>query len=259
MAFNLVQTVTKTAAGSSSLTTSNFTSTSGNTLIVVASIGANSSLFDGFDTITDNKSNTFTRVVTRGTSSGSGNTVDIWYCSNITGGALHTVSGAYPEVGGVGLIVMEWLGALTVDRVAGQTESSSGTTITTGPTQLLTFIPELIVAATIGNPGDTGVGAAYSNYTQINVQGHPTASESREAAVSDSAPGEFTSDVGNAYAAAVATFYAAGATSTSTSSSTSMSTSSTSASTSSTSTSLSTSTTIMALDYKPRGFIRKWR
>ena len=259
MAFSLIQTVTKTAAGSNSITTDSFTTTPGTTLIVIATMGANSNLFGGYTSLSDNKSNVFTRAVTQGTSAGSGNVVDLWFCTNINGGSGHTVNGLYPDVGGMGLIVMEWSGIAGVDKTAGQTDGSSGTTATTGLSGILSQLPALVVASTIGNPGDTGAGSGYSNYTQISVQGHPTAVESKEVSTSVPVAGEFTCDVGNAYAAVLATFYGLDATTTSTSSSTSLSTSSTSSSTSSTSTSLSTSTTVMALDVKPKVFINKWR
>jgi len=231
----LIQTITKT--GGSPQTTASFISTNGNTLIIAAGQGSASG---GTITVSDNKGNAFTRAVAREQAGASGNTAEIWYASNIVGGAGHTVTIEYSIASSVGIAVEEWSGLLTsgvLDKVSGQT--AGGTPVTSGYTAVTSYGDELVVGVTCGNSGDTGVGSGFSNYTQIDIAGHPLSIESKTVSTQAQYQAEWTGPSSNTYAAVVATFIASDATSTSTSST---SASTTSASTSSTSSSISTST-----------------
>lgn len=93
---------------SAGTTNTGIDTTSGNTVVVGVMVDSLNTIADG--DVTDNKSNTYTRIATIFTD--SGRTGAVFYCSNITGGSGHTITvtrgdANYAEVSAVELSSMQ--------------------------------------------------------------------------------------------------------------------------------------------------------
>lgn len=199
-----VHTGTNTIFGSS-VTTASWTSTSGN--ILVAGIEADVVALNGI-TVTDNKGNTWNRVIS--TSLASTFDLEIWVAYNITGGATHTVT-ATDNGGGVDslIIVEEWSGAAlaaALDKSAGATGLAS-TALNSGATAATTQADELVVGVGVASGNVTmTAGASYSNLTKINTTFSTLAFETKVVSATGAQTADMTSGTAGSWACEVATF-----------------------------------------------------
>lgn len=162
----------QTAAGASgtatgTATTGSITSTTGNLFVVVCAAASNT--LNRFSSVSDNKGNTYTRILSKNASNSD---LEVWYKSNGSGGAGHTFTctsaGAFDNVC---VVAQEFSGSGALDVTAA--DSGTGTAVSSGPTTPTAVAPELVVvgavtennsAATLGigysNLADTGSGLA---------------------------------------------------------------------------------------------------
>jgi len=153
---------------SSSVTTESWTSTSGNALIAIveADVVAQNGV-----TVTDNKGNTWNRVIS--TALAATFDLEVWVALNITGGAGHTVT-ATDNGGGVDSLIMveEWSGiasASAVDKFVGATGINSSAA-NSGATATTTQADELVIGAVSASGNRTFTeGAGYSNGNKVNT------------------------------------------------------------------------------------------
>ncbi len=113
MAIAYVQTVSATGDAGATATTSAFGSntTVGNVLIVVLDDQYSTSAFGFTHTVSDNKSNSFTKVFDKSNYGGATNgSSEVWWAPITTGGASHTVSCSMSGGGYVSIRAMEFSG-----------------------------------------------------------------------------------------------------------------------------------------------------
>ncbi len=194
--------------GSTTSTTPTFTSTSGNTIFAVAGVSGNSTT-GVFDSVTDNKGNTYTKAVGLIITTASGNGTEIWYSQNITGGAGHTVTCTRTTPGDGGVVrvhIQEWsnIAVSPLDQTASQTNASG--TPTSGNTATTTQANEVLIGSDGSNASDTGAGSGYSNYLNSLPAGHGVSMESQAVSSTGAYAATFTSGAAVTYAACIATF-----------------------------------------------------
>lgn len=163
-----VQTGGTVEATTNPATTTSFSSTSGDLLVVA--VGADSVTAGDITAgaVSDNKGNVFTRVMQQ-----VGNTmqVNLFYSAGIIGGAGHTVSVANAIGDDVAVVVQEFAG---MDQTSPLQDSKSATGITTNPTTGATTTTPicnyyLVVAALCSDdstPSDFTLGAGFTNLGQ---------------------------------------------------------------------------------------------
>lgn len=150
------------ASGSSPLTSSSITTTSGNALVV---FGGGS-----ITSISDSKGNTYSSFVT-----GVGT---VYYCTNITGGSSHTVT-VTTSGSQSGFTVQEWSGFLNsspIDTIGTVSTPGSGTTYTSSSVtaNYNNEVGILFVQANYQNTGrfpTIGTGGTTSNLSQVTISG----------------------------------------------------------------------------------------
>jgi hypothetical protein len=152
----------------SSVTTSSATTTVGNILIAI--VEADTVAQNGI-TVSDNKGNTWTRVIS--TALAATFDLEVWVAQITTGGASHTVT-ATDNGGGVDslIIVEEWSGAAT-SSVADQSVGATGTVSSaanSGASGTTTQADEVVIGAVVASGNRTfTLGAGYSNGTKVNT------------------------------------------------------------------------------------------
>lgn len=199
-----VQAWTGTAGDpSAGLTNTGINTTTGNTICVGTLSASFDTIADG--DVTDNKSNTFTRVSTIFTPSGI--TMAMFYAVNITGGASHTITftradTSYGEITAVELGSME---ASAFDASASNTNQTGTPLDTTAATTTATDT----LCAVFATNEDTGTWTAGSGYT-IRSEGAHSMLQTQDS-VASGTPNATATKVGQTgWAASVAAFKEAG-------------------------------------------------
>lgn len=121
-------------------------STASNNAIILAV--ATPSVYGGIVSVTDNKSNSYTKVTTS-TDSVSGNILEVWYTAGMTGGSSHTLT-VTPNTNAATEFVMEEWSGLGNGLVKDKHASASGTTASpsSGSTATTLTPNELVWGAT---------------------------------------------------------------------------------------------------------------
>lgn len=120
--------------------------TSGNTVIVAVSnyqsANANTA------SVTDNKGNTYTKIVTNPTAVSGNNQISLWYATNVAGGSSFTVTATSSATSYLSIAAHEYAGLLTsttLDSTSNQ--NGVGTSATTGLTAMTIQNNELVFGA----------------------------------------------------------------------------------------------------------------
>jgi hypothetical protein len=191
----------------STVTTASWTSVSGNALIAIAEADV---VAQNGITISDNKGNTWNRVIS--TAVASTFDLEVWVALNITGGATHTVTAA-DNGGGVDslIIVEEWSGvalASAIDKFAGA--SGTSTAANSGATAATTQADELVIGAVVASGNRTfTAGAGFSNGNKVNTTFSSLFFESQIVAATGAQTATATISASVSWACQVATFKAA--------------------------------------------------
>ncbi len=188
----------------SSVTTSSWTSTTGNLLIAAAQ--ADTVAQNGI-TISDSKGNSWSRVIS--TALAATFDLEIWVAQITTGGASHTVT-ATDNGGGVDslIIVEEWSGQATssvTDRSAGATGTSS-TALNSGATAATTQANEAVICAGVCSLTTLSAGSGYTNLTTVASPFSRLGFESKTVSATGAQTGTMTAGASASWVCQVATF-----------------------------------------------------
>lgn len=205
MPFNRIQVFsgTNTVFGST-VTTSDVIATPGNLVIAIAE--ADTVAQNGI-TIADNKSNTWSRLIS--TSLASTFDLEIWYSVITTGGSGYHVT-ATDNGGGVDSLIIceEWAGSMSVpqDQSVGAT-GVANPNANSGASTAITQSNELVIGAVVAGGNDTlTLGAGYSNLTQVNTNFSTLGFESKLVNAIAAQTVTFTINTGVSWVCQVGTF-----------------------------------------------------
>lgn len=156
--------------------------TAGN--LIVVGVGDFTSGATNVSSVTDNKSNTYTRI-TGVDGVGNGCTLELWYAYNVTGGAGLVATANFTVNSRCTIIAQEFSGILTTDPLDKSSSlfqtPGTGTTYTSTATAATTQADELVVGFVAdANGGHTYVaGSGYSNMNNSGAGGTPSGMESK--------------------------------------------------------------------------------
>lgn len=196
-------------ASGTATTSSIGTTTTGNLMVVCCA--SNSATSNDFSSVTDNKSNTYTRAKSQ---PGNATDVEIWYAANITGGASHTVTATTTNgFRNVALVAQEYSGAATttpLDQTAGATGTSA--TPSSGATATTTQADEMVFGALVVEASDAiSLGSGFSNLgTNTGIASLRPAAESMIISSTGAQTATFGIAASQPWNCAVATFKATG-------------------------------------------------
>lgn len=209
------------AGGSvSNATGSAVTSSLGTTVagqLIVITIVDDSASATSITSVTDNKGNTYTKILPTDTGFTSGvglnaASTQMWYAITTGFGTLHTVTVAWSTAatGRVTACAQYFNGFTqtpTLDKFKGAVGTATGAT--TGASPSTTVAAELVVVGA-GHAAATSaftLGAGYTNLTTQNVLNAASAQESKVVAATGAQTGAITIAASRAYGIIVATFY----------------------------------------------------
>jgi hypothetical protein len=183
MAFSFVQFKDRLAGpnpGTSVTLTFTSSTVSGNSIIFAVST------FAGSSSVTDNKSNTYTKIGTM-TEPNTTKIIDVWYAYNIVGGASHILTVVQGSDAGIEMLGEEWSGLGNITPFDKATSATgSATTADSGSTATTTYANELIWSTSYiyGDSNDFGgltvtAGSGYSNLHSTTPGGQTLYTESK--------------------------------------------------------------------------------
>lgn len=210
MAGAFVQSTTGNAVTSPTVTTAFASATTGTNLIFVVT-SDDSGLTTSVTAVTDNKSNTYTKILhVAGTSS-----MSVWYAKNIAGGSGHTVSVTWNEANtGRCAVAAQELSGLDTTAPLDKSTSATGTSTapSSGASAATVQADELVCGALSygGTVTTTTLGSGYTNLGKVDVANTGVAAESKVVAATGAQTATFTLAASRTWLAAVVTFKAAG-------------------------------------------------
>jgi len=156
----------KGAASATSTTTGAFPSATTTGNLIVVSISTNGTA-NAVTSVTDVAGNTYTKVWSVVNSSV---TSDLWYASNITGGASQTVTVSVSSTRATAVVAHEYSGiAVTSPLDKSVTATGSSNSPASGSTSTTTVANEIVIGA-VAMLGGTTTFTAGSGYTNLNQQ-----------------------------------------------------------------------------------------
>lgn len=213
MAQAFVQSVSKSSTGSTPMTSSAFGSSTTTGNLIVVSVSDDGGTAGGITSVTDSKSNTYTKIANEQAGS---STLSMWYAKNITGGASHTVTIAWNTglVSQASFVAQEFSGCDTsspLDRFTGATGSS--TSPSSGATAATTTDAQLVVGgvAYFGTAVTPSAGSGYTNANSVAFTNASGSEESKVIALAAAQTATFTLSGSRDWSCGVATFKASGA------------------------------------------------
>lgn len=213
MAQAYVQSVTKASTGTTPMTSAAFSlsTTTGN--LIVVTVSDNGGTAGGITSVTDSKSNTYTKIPNEQPGSSC---LSMWYAKNITGGASHTITIAWNTgiVSQASFVAQEISGSDTTAPLDKYTSAQgSSTAPSSGATATTSTANQFVVGGVsyFGTAVTPAAGSGYSNSVTVAFTNASGAQESKVISGAAAQTATFTLSSSRDWACGVATFKASGA------------------------------------------------